>query len=277
MFTDPPGDLLTKTLFCRVSSSNNLNLPVFKESRMASIPVVREFRVVKKGLLAKVTRISFKCPHCEASLIASQEEVGVPDTCPHCGKGFMIDKRAKAAFEVSEGQTATKQAESDAEIRKLQAQQESDRKLEEQKQQQLAEAEAQQKLNEARERQHQAALMAQKKAETLKEEMEDGKEEFRNQGIRTYPSLAFLAEACDFVANINVLLSAAALLGCFSTSWPTEWKVAVTIGVVVQCAVLTLALKVLSGFVLLAVNVAQDTERLLLAREADAGKPWAKF
>jgi hypothetical protein len=57
----------------------------------------------------------------------------------------------------------------------------------------------------------------------------------------------------------------------------TELKIAVVIGVIVQCVVLTLALKVLSGFVLLAVNVAKDTERLLLAREADGGKPWAKF
>jgi hypothetical protein len=61
--------------------------------------------------------------------------------------------------------------------------------------------------------------------------------------------------------------------------WPNtseDFKLFVTVGVAVETILVWLVLSTIAAMINLAVNVAQDIERLLLFREAEAGKDWAK-
>jgi ribosomal protein L37AE/L43A len=249
---------------------------------MASVPVVREFKVVKKGMVAKSIRISFKCPHCEQSLIASEEEVGIPDYCPHCNQAFMVDKRAKAAFQPT-AESVAKASKSDPAIAKqtedaLKAESEAQLKL--QRQRELEQAEEQRKRNDAAQRkaaEQERAEAEEEQASITQQKLQKAKDNYRAHGVRIYPGLSTMAELCDGLSYLHLVCSVICFVWSLVSKLPDEVKVAVAVSIVGQAAVGYIGLKFISGFIYLAINLAQDTERLLLAREADDGKPWAKF
>jgi predicted Zn finger-like uncharacterized protein len=243
---------------------------------MTIIPVVRQFRVVKKGLLGKVTKVSFKCPHCQASLLASEDEIGVQDKCPHCSKMFKVDRRAKSAFEVAEEQIVDSSPAVDETLREqgLQAQREADRLAEEkrvQDQRQIDQAKAE-VLAKQQQQQSQIAEREQQVADELLEQ----KMHFRNAGIRQYPALDWMVAMSGLVITLHTVLGFVSLVFLLPLEVAKPIKVTVAIVVVVEVVFVGLLLKLICEMIKLFVNMAQDTERLLRFKEAEEGKEWAK-
>ena len=237
---------------------------------MSKIQVVTEFKPVRKGVVAKEIRISFKCPYCKASLLAAEEEIGAADNCPHCGKPFQLDPTAKEVFRAAE-RAVLRAAEKENEAR-LQAEEEARQQLEEKKLA-AAKAEEQRLLREAATKQKEQLLQAQKESV---QRLANEKAEYRQRGVRGYPTLIWLADVCTTLSVFNILASVCLLLLMIGLSYPDEVKVTLAIMIIAQTVFGWLILTVISESIRLFVNMAQDTERLLLFREAEAGKDWAK-
>jgi DNA-directed RNA polymerase subunit M/transcription elongation factor TFIIS len=234
---------------------------------MPSIPIVRQFTIVtKRKLRGKTFRASFKCPHCHAALFATEDEIGQPDDCPGCGGQFAVTPDATTRIREIRRET---QAEADDEAEALSTarlRQQSERRQDQEKKER-ADAE----IREAR--------------QAIKN-MESEKERFRNVGVRIYPAVASIILWLRVLVRIVVVCAAFAtviIVIAMLTAAGTELNPQSTL--IYYCGVLLLtivnAVCLVFGFEMLAemlalfVNLAQDTERILLLHEAEAGKPWA--
>ena len=210
--------------------------------------------------------MSFKCPHCGSSLLAAEDELGEADTCPDCAKQFIVAPEAAAALRAQEAATAKAVDELAAEREAQQALKRQE--AAESQKEELAYAESQRLKAEAR-REKERRQRAERSAFDVE------KNEFRNADIRKYPALQGVREYCSLGILINVGLSVTMGIVVALSSVADAIKVISIAMIVIECFAAVFVLKLISELVQMSVNIAQDTERMLRMKEADAGKPWA--
>ena len=242
--------------------------------------VVRSVQIQsKKSLLGKIThKASFECPHCKSKLVAGEEEICKPDTCPSCGGEFILPKEA--------AEKIRRLNESDEAAARSQA-------IAEQKQKEELASKKRQEQETEKRNQHEAVnadfirrkIAAESQGDERRSGLDQEKAAFRNYGIRKYTTLESLVNS---FLGLQILIIALMVIYAFAVvvqlreyigqKVPTIVFVAggmSIFGAIVGTSVCVFVLQLMTELIKLSINLAQDTERLLQNSESEAGKPWA--
>lgn len=259
---------------------------------MSELPVVRKFAIkTSKSLLGAISyKVAFECPKCRARLSVSDEEIGGVDFCPDCGLEFIVSTDARRLLRDTQDEaTARAKAEENAKAEQRAAA-DHKRKLEDEREKEILRIERAKQEKEAFEQKAAEKLTALKEHE-------------RSKGIRQYPALRSLETLIKTYREIISVLCRIGVGGVLLCYLVVAWTpitqlfqangrfvgdalvrlVIPTIGAVYMAGFFflvefswSLICKIIEESIRLMINIAQDTERILVVHEHSQGRPWTK-